>query len=404
MPARRLKPWFFAIEGLNAFAVIYFLNYLFFLLRDEYGFGNRENLAVCAVHGLCYMLASWQAGRFAQRLGYFAALKTGLVLMLVSLGLGMVLGSVAAIVVLLAVWTTGMCFLWPSLEALVTEGESDRGVARMVGVYSLTWSAAAALANFTGGVMFDHLGRHSIYWIPASIHVGQLLMVFWLQKRPEAATLIHAHKPVPVAGHVPEAAALLQPIKPRAFLWMGWYSNPFAYVAVSTIAAVIPRLADRFGLSATQSGFLFSLWMFVRIGAFASCWHWTGWHYRFRWLLAAFAGLVVGFMGMVLAPQLWMALTAQLFFGAAIGLIYYSSLFYSMDVGDTRGEHGGLHEAALGVGIFVGPAIGAVALQIAPGLPNAGMWTVSGLLAAGFAGLGLLRWGGGKPRKLNLEP
>jgi predicted MFS family arabinose efflux permease len=181
---------------------------------------------------------------------------------------------------------------------------------------------------------------------------------------------------------------------------MGWYSNPFAYVAVSTIAAVIPRLADRFGLSATQSGLLFSLWMFVRIGAFASCWHWNGWHYRFGWLLAAFAGLVIGFMGMVLAPQLWMALAAQLFFGAAIGLIYYSSLFYSMDVGDTRGEHGGLHEAALGLGVFVGPAIGAAALQIAPGLPNAGMWTVSGLLAAGFAGLGWLRWKGGKRRAL----
>jgi predicted MFS family arabinose efflux permease len=378
--------------------VVYFLNYLFFLLRDEYGFGNRENLAVCAVHGLCYMLASWQAGRFAQRFGYFTALKTGLLLMLASLSLGMMLSPVLAQVLLLTVWTTGMCCMWPSLEALVTEGESDRGVARMVGVYSLTWSVAAALANFSGGAMFDHLGRHSIYWIPACIHVVQLMMVFWLQKRPEAATLIHAHKPVSMAGHTPEAAALQQPIKPKAFLWMGWYSNPFAYVAVSTIVAVIPRLADRFGLSATQSGLLFSIWMFVRIAAFASCWHWTGWHYRFRWLLAAFGGLVIGFMGMVLAPQLWMAVTAQLFFGAAIGLIYYSSLFYSMDVGDTRGEHGGLHEAALGVGVLVGPAIGAAALQIAPSLPNAGMWTVSGLLAVGFAGLGALRWLGRRSR------
>jgi MFS family permease len=175
---------------------------------------------------------------------------------------------------------------------------------------------------------------------------------------------------------------------------MGWFANPFAYVAVSTVLAVIPRLADRFGLSATQSGLLFSLWMFMRIIAFGVLWRWTGWHYRFRWLLAAFAGLLVGFMGMVLGPHLWMAMAAQVVFGLSIGLLYYSSLFYSMDLGDTRGEHGGLHEAALGAGVLVGPAIGAVALHLAPGLPNAGMWTVSGLLALGLAGLGALRWRG----------
>jgi predicted MFS family arabinose efflux permease len=175
---------------------------------------------------------------------------------------------------------------------------------------------------------------------------------------------------------------------------MAWFCNPFGYVAVSTLAAVIPQLAQRFGLSTTSSGLLFSLWMFVRIGAFAAFWQWSGWHYRFRGLLAAFAALVLGFMGMVLAPHFWMAMSAQVFLGVGLGLIYYSSLFYSMDLGDTRGEHGGLHEATLGIGVCVGPAIGATALQVAPGLPNAGMWTVSGLLVLGLAGLGLLRWQG----------
>ncbi len=394
MATRRLKPWFFVLEGLNSFAVVYFLNYLFFLLRDVHGFGNRENLSVCAVHGLMYMLASWQAGRFAQRFGYFTALNTGLGLMLVCLGLGLFLRPVLAQVLLVCVWTAGMCCMWPALEALVTEGESDRGVARMVGIYSVTWAGTAALANFTGGALFDRLGQQSIYWVPMILHGVQLGILFWLRRQPGADILAHAHKPLPVAAHGPEPAALQQPLKPKAFLRMGWFANPFAYVAVSTVLAVIPRLADRFGLSATQSGLLFSLWMFMRIIAFGVLWRWTGWHYRFRWLLAAFAGLLVGFMGMVLGPHLWMAMAAQVVFGLSIGLLYYSSLFYSMDLGDTRGEHGGLHEAALGAGVLVGPAIGAVALHLAPGLPNAGMWTVSGLLALGLAGLGALRWRG----------
>jgi len=394
MAVRQLKPWLFVIEGLNSVAVVYFVNYLFFLLRDVRGFGNRENLAVCAVHGLIYVLASWQAGRFAQRFGYFTSVATGLVAMMICLALGLALKPVAAQVVLRCAWTVGMCCIWPALEALAVEGESDRGVAKTVGLYSVIWASTAALANFTGGALFDHLGRHSIYWVPLILHGGQLLILLWLRRQPRADSLIHAHKPPPPTVRAPDAAALRQPIKPKTFLWMGWFANPFAYVAISTVLAVIPRLADRFGLSATQSGLLFSLWMFTRIATFGVLWKWTGWHYRFRWLLGAFAGLLIGFMGMVLGPHLWMALAAQVLFGAAIGLLYYSSLFYSMDLGDTRGEHGGLHEAALGAGVFVGPAIGTMALHIVPDLPNAGMWTVSGLLALGLAGLGALRWRG----------
>ena len=82
-----------------------------------------------------------------------------------------------------------------------------------------------------------------------------------------------------------------------------------------------------------------------------------------------------------------MLLVAQIFFGGAIGLIYYSSLFYSMDAGDTKGEHGGIHEAAIGIGNFAGPAAGAVTLQFLPELAHSGVLAVSGLLSLGFMAL-----------------
>ena len=78
---------------------------------------------------------------------------------------------------------------------------------------------------------------------------------------------------------------------------------------------------------------------------------------------------------------------AQVFFGFATGLIYYSSLFYAMDVGEASSEHSGLHEAFIGLGIFAGPAVGALALQLAPNNPNAGTWAVCALLGCGLIGL-----------------
>ena len=62
-----------------------------------------------------------------------------------------------------------------------------------------------------------------------------------------------------------------------------------------------------------------------------------------------------------------------------------------MDVGETKGEHGGLHEAMIGAGMCLGPAVGALSLCLAPGSPNAGTYTVTALLACGLAGLVGLR-------------
>jgi predicted MFS family arabinose efflux permease len=105
-------------------------------------------------------------------------------------------------------------------------------------------------------------------------------------------------------------------------------------------------------------------------------------------LLAAFVMLIAGFMLLLLATQLWLVVLAQLVFGFAAGLIYYSSLFYSMDVGgETQAEHGGLHEAAIGVGVFAGPAVGAAALQYLPANSSSAVYAVSVLLVCGLAGL-----------------
>ena len=99
-----------------------------------------------------------------------------------------------------------------------------------------------------------------------------------------------------------------------------------------------------------------SAWMFARLFAFVLLWKWTWWHYRFRFLAGAFALMIAGFAGIVLARSPAMLLAAQAAFGVSVGLIYYSSLYYSMNVSSERGAHGGLHEAMIGAGLFAGPA------------------------------------------------
>jgi MFS family permease len=132
-----------------------------------------------------------------------------------------------------------------------------------------------------------------------------------------------------------------------------------------------------------------SLWQFVRAAAFALLWQWQGWHYRFRWLVAAYVALAAGFVAILIAPTLTILIIGQLLFGLGTGLLYYSSLYYSMHVGETKGEHGGLHEAMIGFGCCAGPAVSAVSLYLVPRQPHVGAFAVAGVLAGG---LGVLVW------------
>lgn len=381
----KLKLGYFTLEAVNSFAGTFFVFYLVFLTSADFGFSTRDNLLLMALHGFFYIFASWQGGRFTQRFGYFTALKLGFAGMAVGLSLGLLVPGVIGQALALIGWTLPCCLIWPSLEALVTEGENYEGTARMVGCYNVVWSGASAVAFFSGGWLWDMFGRQGLYGICISLMIGQLLFTLWLERCARKSP--HVAKPADEPAHQPEAAALRQSLPPKRFLQMAWLANPFAYVAINTVGAVIPQLAQKFQLSPTQSGVFCSLWFFVRSFAFVGLWLWTGWHYRFRWLLAAFIGLIAGFATLMLATQLWLVLIAQIVFGVAVGLIYYSSLFYSMDVGEAKGEHGGLHEAAIGIGICAGPAVGAAALTFATQTANAGTWAVSGLLSVGLSGL-----------------
>jgi MFS family permease len=188
---------------------------------------------------------------------------------------------------------------------------------------------------------------------------------------------------VRVAPHLdPEAhPASRSPV----FLRLAWVANPFAYIAINTILALMPGIAARLELSTMNAGFVGSVWFFARMVSFVVLWGWMGWHYRFNWLAGSFVALIAAFSLIVLVPNLAVVVLAQLAFGTAAGLIYYSSLFYSMDLGDTKGEHGGFHEAAIGVGNLCGPAVGAASMHFFPTHPASGPGAVTLLLIGGLA-------------------
>jgi predicted MFS family arabinose efflux permease len=381
---QKIRNTCFVIEGLNSFATILYFNYLYFFMRDRFGFGDKLNLLLAAWLGFTYVFAAWQAGKFAHRFGYFTALKIGFGMMAAGLAAGLQSDSAPGQILAATLTNIGRCFIWPTLEALVSESETPVGVPRAVGIYNIVWAATNALGFFIGGTLVEKFGFKSIFYLPLAMVLAQIALVFWLQNQADETARASAGKQITAPPPDPNRPS---PARARTFLKMAWLANPFAYIAINTLIAVTPGLAAKFQISPMFAGFVWSLWCFARLGAFVVLWRWTDWHYRFRWLAAAYSVLILSFATILLSPNLIVLIVAQIFFGGAIGLIYYSSLFYSMDGGPAKSEHGGIHEAAIGLGNCVGPAIGAAALEFLPQYANSGAIAVSMLLLGGFGGL-----------------
>ena len=393
--ATGLKAMVVAIESLHSFATCTFVYLFYFYTRDEFGFGAKDNFFLAAALGVNYGAWSLLSGRVAQRRGYFWSLGRGLLIMAASAAAASLFHSFWVVLVCFLLANTGMAFTWVALEALISEGEPRGRLQRLLGIYNVTWALTGSMAYFFGGALYEHCGHKSIFLVPAGCFALEWLACRWLEAK--AASM---DDPAPVDDAATRAADADQaskhsPIAPSVFLKMAWLANPFAYVSLNTVLPIVPTLASHFALTPTWAGIVCSTWMFARTASFLGLALWDGWRYRFRFLATGYVSMIASFALMLMVQDLWVLVGAQIVFGLALGLMYYSSLFYSMDVGtEAKGEHGGIHECVIGAGCAAGPGIAALALQFGTGHPNSGILAASGLMVVGLVGLFKLRYGG----------
>ena len=382
MMISRAKILFYFIEFINCYAAVYYSNFVFFYLKNTFGFGEAANLSTAALGGFVYIIASWQGGKLAQRYGAIKLLCIGACGVVLSMVIGMLLSSPAEQILVYCLWTVGICLMWPALEILVSE-RAGKSLPKMVGIYNVTWAVGGSISYFTAGMLIEKFGMASLFWIPLGLTLIQLafmpLATRWLKRENNCSTL---EESLTSEFAHPET---------RQFIRMAWIANPFSYVAINTVIPLIPSLADKLSLSTAMAGIVCSVWMFARMTAFVIFWQWTGWHYRFHGLAGSFLIMIVSFFGILMASSVGFLIAAQVGFGLSIGLIYFSSLYYSMNVTENQGANAGFHEAMIGAGQFIGPAVGAAALYLVPAAAGIGAWSVGGVLCVGFSSLLLVR-------------
>jgi hypothetical protein len=203
------------------------------------------------------------------------------------------------------------------------------------------------------------------------------------------------------AAHLDPEPGLMQ--SRTLALWLSRIALPAMYVVNFSLGAILPNLPVIRSTSPAMQTVYGSIWIAARMIMFMILAVTIFWHTRPRLLLVSAITLLGGFLLMTIAPQPlldpFVSLVAgQIVIGVAMGLIYTASLYFGMVLSQGSTEHGGYHEALVGVGGTLGPGAGALAQYLWPGNLAMSVLAVGGVVGASvLAAIGasvVLRGGG----------
>jgi MFS family permease len=400
-PRRRIGVYY-VIEGVSSHAVALMLSSIYFYTTGRFGWRSAQNFLLAAVLGVVYVACALLAHAITSRLGrrqtlvaVYSALSAAAAV------LAFRHDSPALLSAVLFLYSGLSAISWPALESLVSSGAGAHELSRRLGVYNCVWSGAGAVTVALSGVLLKYWPAGT-FVIPATWHaLMALLLVGLLSKDGSTAAPATGGPADNGDAHLKAEPELLR-VRTLA-LWMSRLALPATFVVISSLLAAMPTLPLVQRLDPAARTVVGSVWMAARWVAFLLLGATVWWHTRPRALLTAALLLLAGFLAVTLRPQwlpgqpefstgpwlLWMV-GWQIVLGLALGLIYAASLYFGMVLSDGSTEHGGYHEALIGLGTILGPGAGALAEKLGHGDPLWGVLAVSAVLAASVVACGVV--------------
>jgi len=372
-------------EGLNIIGAAMMMNGIFFVMTHEHGWDTTRNLALAAAQGATFTIGALSASAWSRVAGKARGFVISSLLLAGCSALMLVARSTAQIVPILMAYALVVGTTWPVLESLVTSGVDARRMSRRVGIYNLVWSGLAAVVVAVFGSLLDWWPP-SAMWIATLVHAGGAV-VMWICRSaiavPAPANLIPANGAHGSAAvhrsseavenqhaHLAPEPQLLR--HRRQALWLSRIGLPASFVVASVLMPMMPGLRVMQELDVAAQTLVCSVWLAARWGIFAVLGATSWWHTRPWLILLAAAGVLASVLGVLLPPfqstaanVIWM-LGWEIVLGASMGMIFAASLYFGMVLSDGSTEHGGYHEALIGVGQTLGPAGAALGQYLKP--------------------------------------
>jgi len=338
---------------------------IYFYAYEHLAFSNAMNLSVALSLGVAYIVGALASGPASTRVGEKRLLRWTLVGQCLCHAVPVVAPSVAAVFGV----SIGIGLLnglkWPLIESYVAAGRTRQAAARSIGLFNIAWSASVPLALWvTGPFLALRLPGHwfgpgaVLFIVAGAVNLVSLALIGPLSQRP-----IHA------SGADPDRWSAFQHARLRSMLASSRWSMLAAFCLLFVVAPLMPAiLIDRLGLETVWAAPFSSVIDGVRLATFVVLWRTTVWHHRPVWLAVAACGVPAGFVLIMAGGGLGFVLLGQVVFGAAMGLAYYSALYYAMLAQNASVDAGGVHEGLVGLGFFLGPLFALMGSRLAASL------------------------------------
>lgn len=346
---------------------------IYFYAHQYLLFADWMNLWLSLTIGLGYisgaMLSHRAAARWGERNILLATIFTQCVMnLLLTRAEGTTLFFILNFSLAMA---TGM--KWPVVESYVSAGLNPKSISRMLGHFNITWASAVPLSIIAAGFLIDHSST-GMFYLGAGINIVSFCLVLKLERKPVHLTDDH-----------PDRLPAVEQKRYRAMCACARWNLVSSYTLMFVLAPLAPSIAAKLGYHTALAGtILMSLMEVMRVVAFVILQSWTRWHGRPSLLVLSSFLVPIGCAMVLFGNNLPVVLLGQFIFGSACGVVYYAAIYYAMVTHNASVDAGGFHEALIGGGFALGPAIGliGVTLQGPLGGQLPGMMAALGPVAA----------------------
>ncbi|MCX6357543.1 MAG: MFS transporter [Candidatus Aureabacteria bacterium] len=242
-------------------------------------------------------------------------------------------------------------FFWPPLQAWCAEAGNPGRLSHRLGIFNLSWSLGIMIGPVIGGSLYALDYRFP--WCYGILSNLVMLVLLMRASGGEAAP----------SDDSPDGGAEQCARPPGRFLATALWANFICWFALSNIQSIYPKLAVGRGFSPQLIGYLLFLvgavqsifFLILRAHAF--------WHHRYAPLVIVHFAAAGGMLMVFSVSSVPLLTIAFPLLGCALGLSYYSSIYYSLCAKGSVGTRTGIHEFMVGSGFLLGPLVGGVLAQ-----------------------------------------
>ena len=290
-------------------------------------------------------------GSLSDRLGRRHLILTAPVIFAASCLLMTVAGQVKVVLLLSALNGLGLALFWPSLQAWIADFQTGPGLARDIGSFNMSWTAAHLVGPISSGFLYS-LHPHLPFFVAAAIS----LMLFFLIY----TSLYDRKHQKREKGEPLEADALNWQ---RGFLYAIWVANFTSWFLLGNARYQFTKLARELAIAPHIIGLFMGCIGLSQFFGFFILRRSNRWHFKKLHLMGAQLLAVAGTLLIFLFSEQFLFATAFIMIGISSSVTYYSSLYYTVHLLKKKGRGTGIHESIIGSGALLGPILGGIAAQ-----------------------------------------